>query len=183
MRFESGIFWNHAIHWFSEEFVSLCFDVNAENLIEIPMPPISDHDHHWSCRYFGLCGNHLHFIRICQLSAKKFCILEMNRDYSKWFIKYRVSVCCLISAFPEIVLTTSRREFQETIYAFLGLCVVKGLKEEDSALMLRIPGKVISSNFMHKTVKALCKLPGQLTDPVLFNSVSAYPYIETLSLF
>uniref|UniRef100_A0A1S4BBV1 F-box protein At5g07610-like n=1 Tax=Nicotiana tabacum TaxID=4097 RepID=A0A1S4BBV1_TOBAC len=127
MRFESGVFWNGAIHWIGENS-SIYFDANSEEVVRKDMPPRPQGQCREKIRYFGEWGGHLHLIQVQSLYAKKFNVLELDKNTWKWSVKYRVHLARLISAFPAIVNQTS----YGTQYAFSILSVIREEKEEDS---------------------------------------------------
>ncbi|KAK4359650.1 hypothetical protein RND71_021879 [Anisodus tanguticus] len=114
MGFDSGIFWNGAIHWVGDYF-SIYFDANSEEV-------------------------HLHLIQVQSLYAKKFDVLELDKNTWKWSVKYRVHLARLISTFPDMVQQASSGRQ----YAFSILSVIRGENEKDSVLLLTIPGKVVA---------------------------------------
>ncbi|XP_009773038.1 F-box protein At5g07610-like isoform X1 [Nicotiana tabacum] len=175
MHFDSGVFWNGAIHWIGEySFIS--FDVKSEEIAMKNMPARPQGDCTQKIRYFGEWGGHLHLIQVQSLHAKKFIVLELDKDTWRWSVKYRVHLARLISAFPEMVQQTS----SGTQYAFSILSVIRGEKEEDSVLLLTIPGKLIAYNLVLKTVEVVRELPGEIGDTLRFNHASAYHYNESL---
>lgn len=97
-------------------------------------------------------------------------------------MKSIVDINRLSSAFPEIVQEAGplAKEYGEVEYAFSVLSVFKGEREEDSALVLTIPGKVISYNFHHK--KVLRELPSKEVHASNNYYNNGFHYIETLYL-
>ncbi|KAK9291741.1 hypothetical protein L1049_019690 [Liquidambar formosana] len=71
-----GIFWNGAIHWISRR-IALCFDVDLEQLREMPMPPMPDGLFEGTIRYFGESRGNLHLVGICDLRTLRFNIYEI----------------------------------------------------------------------------------------------------------
>ncbi|OIT03274.1 PREDICTED: F-box protein At5g07610-like [Nicotiana attenuata] len=175
MRFDSGVFWNGGIHWIGE-YSSVYFDAKSEEVVVKNMPPRPQGYCSEKIRYFGEWGGHLHLIQVQSLYAKKFNVLELDKDTWKWSVKYRVHLARLISAFPEIVQQTA----YGTQYAFSILSVIRGENEEDSVLLLTIPGKVVAYNLVLKTAKVVRELPGEIGETLRFNPVSAYQYAESL---
>lgn len=174
--FDSGVFWNGAMHWFGK-YYSLYFDVNSEKVGIIAMPPLPRGPCNQKIRYYGESGVHLHLIQVQSLYAKKFNVLELDKDTLKWSVKYRVHLARLISAFPEMVQQTS----SGIQYAFSILSVIRGEMEEDSVLLLSIPGKVVAYNLVLKTAKVLRELPGEVRDTLSFDHISAYQYAESFA--
>ncbi|PHT48974.1 hypothetical protein CQW23_13182 [Capsicum baccatum] len=162
--FDSGVFWNGAIHWIGVYF-SVYFVVSSEEVgrIELPMAPRGPCNQ--KLRYFGESGGHLHLIRVKNLYAKKFIVLELDKDTLTWSMKYRVHLAKLISTFPEMAQQTP----SGTQYAYSILSLIRGEMEEDSVLLLTIPGKVVTYNLVLKTVNVIRELPGEVHDTLRFD--------------
>lgn len=130
MQFKNGVFWNGAIHWLSDWGDSLCFDVEEEQMRDIPMP--SGNDDVRLYRYFGESGHHLHLVEVYGSENLQFDVYEMERDHSGWFVKYRVDLNPVAAAFPETV-----RGYVDPVdlpsYAFSILCVIH--EETDEGLL------------------------------------------------
>lgn len=185
MEFDNGVYWNGAIHWIKDDTIRLeCyrFDVEAENLTIMSMPQKPQEGDRAYFRYFGEYNGHLHLVYVRSRAAKRFNVLEMDKVTLKWSVKYRVHINRLLSPFPEVAVKGRNEHFtfEETQYAFSILCVMRGEREEDSALVMTIPGKVISYNFLSKKVEVLSELPSQVVDISHFHYVSAYPFVATL---
>lgn len=199
--FDSGVFWNGAVHWVNTSYDSLYFKVDEEQLCRMPMPiePIDQSDYHevseWKIRYFGESKDHLHLIYLKnKLGDAHYNVYEMERDYSDWFIKYRVDLSDVSAAFPEMILpkyrALQRPNLKENTFAVL--CVVRGDRDEDSYLVLNIiPGKVLRYNFLNGTFYQLCDI--EPADRAFSNSFlveswremierprETYQYIESL---
>ncbi|KAL7224548.1 hypothetical protein ACSBR1_025920 [Camellia fascicularis] len=175
-----GVFWNGAIHWLSHEDVHFRFDVNEEKLIKThnpPSPKILSVD---KTRYFGVCGSHLFLIQMRLQNAMGFRILEMDRVSFHWIVKCRVNLRPLISVFPEIDIDDRRK-----IYKFLVLCVVKGVNENDFALVLATARKVVYYDLKCKTSKVLVdNLPLLSFRGSMFHTYPyslTYQFVESLS--
>ncbi|KAK4489395.1 hypothetical protein RD792_005204 [Penstemon davidsonii] len=70
-------------------------------------PLISAPAVHWNWTkrfiyYFGESCDHLHFIVACQYEIR-FDVYEMKRDYSEWFVKYKVDLSQVVAAYPEMI--------------------------------------------------------------------------------
>ncbi|XVF49412.1 hypothetical protein PTKIN_Ptkin04bG0009800 [Pterospermum kingtungense] len=150
VQFKNGVYWNGAIHWLSDwGDSSLCFDVEQEQIRDMPMPimttPFVNGDT-LSYRYFGESGGHLHLIEVHGSDNLEFDVYEMEKDYSGWFVKYKVDLNPIAAAFPEMA-----RGYVDPIdlhfYAFSILCVVHGETDEDSFMVLHLPNKAIRYNF------------------------------------
>ncbi|KAM7510876.1 hypothetical protein LguiB_009751 [Lonicera macranthoides] len=87
-----GVFFDGAIHWPTWiHSISVCFDIDEECCFQFPMPPIQGGKKRRSIRYFGESGGYLHLID-CKDSDLRFNVFEMEYDYSKWFVKYKVDL-------------------------------------------------------------------------------------------
>ncbi|CAL5376503.1 unnamed protein product [Camellia sinensis] len=175
-----GVFWNGAIHWLSHEDVHFRFDVDEEKLIKThnpPSPKILSVD---KTRYFGECGGHLLLIQMRLRNAMGFKILEMDRVSFHWIVKCRVNLRPLISVFPEIDIDARSRR-----YKFRVLCVVKGVSENDFALVLATAGKVVYYDLKCKTSRVLLDhLPLLNFHASIFHRYPCshtYQFIESLS--
>ncbi|GMN41045.1 hypothetical protein TIFTF001_010273 [Ficus carica] len=183
IEFHGGVYCNGCLHWISVWEDSAFFNVEEERFSLLPMPPPPEdfwnHDH--KHRYFGESRGHLHLIDTICDQTSRFDVLEMEMDYSGWFVKFRVDLSDIPMAFPEIV----RREFDDKIkrhmYMFSLLCIVRSEFDEDSYLLLQIPGKVIRYNFKNRTFFELCDYETDSTIPE--NAwPPAHQYFESLAL-
>ncbi|MFS8027657.1 hypothetical protein Hanom_Chr16g01501291 [Helianthus anomalus] len=95
---------------------------------------IEDFDHQ-STQSGALIGSsHLHLI-VYDYNRLRHNVYEMLSDHSGWFVKYRVDLGGLLHALPELAYWCQNRfNFSD---------VIRGEKEEDTFLLLRIPGKMI----------------------------------------
>ncbi|XP_074376920.1 F-box protein At5g07610-like [Apium graveolens] len=177
VKFAKGIYCQGAIYWVGNDFLSCyCFrfDVEAEKLRRVSMPE--------GClrgvvyfRYFGEFNGRLHLVCSRYLTEEVFCIYELDKDTERWFVKYRVHMDFLTSLFPEIVV---KGVYNDCQYAFSILCVVSGENDEDSFLIMTIPGKVISYYFKRTGIEVLSELPS--LEKMKFQGSNAYPFVPTL---
>ncbi|KAF7114237.1 hypothetical protein RHSIM_RhsimUnG0091800 [Rhododendron simsii] len=102
---------------------------------------------YWLCDQYNLLGFDVEMGKMARwLTSVEFEILAMDKDQCRWNVKFRVNLRPLISAFPQ----TESRNDKATVMG-----VVEGEKEDDLALVLAIPGKVISYNLQKKTWNVL----------------------------
>ncbi|XP_058202940.1 F-box protein At5g07610-like [Rhododendron vialii] len=150
------------IYWLSHKGVVLGFDIDSEKMIEKStnppkIPGVA------LMMYFGECDGHLIFVQLNITSALEFIILEMDKDNSRWIVKFLVNLeplCSMGSKFSYYCV----------------LCVVKEDKEKDFQLVLDLGGTVVSYNVMNQTWNVLNDMaPGESV------SYMANPYIESLS--
>ncbi|XP_028091412.1 uncharacterized protein LOC114291744 [Camellia sinensis] len=144
VSFNPGVFWNGALHWISTSGGdSLYFNVDEDRLETMPMPPIPDGWEERRLRYFGESRDHLHLIEIYGPRTTQFNVYAMERDYRGWFVKYRVDIDAIPNAFLEMI-RSSLDPSDLHYYQFVILGLIREEKDEESFLVLHIPGKVIS---------------------------------------
>ncbi|KAL7224538.1 hypothetical protein ACSBR1_025910 [Camellia fascicularis] len=112
-----------------------------------PSPKILSVD---KTRYFGECGGHLLLVQMRLRDAMGFRILEMDRVSFHWIVRCRVNLRPLISVFPDIDIDDISIR-----YEFRVLCVVKGVSENDFALVLAIASKAVYYDLKCKTSRVL----------------------------
>ncbi|KAK9292584.1 hypothetical protein L1049_020558 [Liquidambar formosana] len=180
--FNQGVFWNGALHWICcYHGPSLCFDVDQERLREIPMPPIPEFFQS-EIRYFGESRDHLHIVAIRGPRLKKFDVYEMRRDYSEWFVKYHVDLDSLTTSLPEMVVQSFINP--PHYYEFGILCLLRGETDEESYLVLHVPGKAIRYNLKDQSYEKLCDVEDiDYDDRPRYRHSNAYRYVECLSWF
>ncbi|XVF54911.1 hypothetical protein PTKIN_Ptkin05aG0218500 [Pterospermum kingtungense] len=185
-KFWGGVFWHGAIHWIDESNrdASLYFNVEEEKLQKMPMPSLPEG---WEEKphiaYFGESRDHLHLIQQYKPYLTQFDIYEMERDYSGWFVKYRVDLDAMRVTFPDDM---NMHNSDSSCYSYVIFCVVRKANDEDSYLVLHIPGKVIGYNFRDGSFNTICDLDPDDDDDEGFPFQStfkyqvAYQYIPTL---
>lgn len=188
MQYENGVFWNGVIHWINCHDTSLYFKVDEEQLGEMPMPTTQVPDDWISgrrFRYLGETREHLYLVEIYDPCATKFVVYEMEQDYSRWFVKYRVDLDGITVAFPEMIssiLCPPNMDY----YRFSIICIIREANEAESYMVLHIPGKVIRYNFNDKTFDKICDFGSGHDQGIrywasLVEWVDVYQYIESLA--
>ncbi|XP_050375369.1 F-box protein At5g07610-like [Argentina anserina] len=178
MVFDNGVLWNASIHWISPTGASLCFDIDQERLGAMPELPSNEK---WSgrrLRYFGESGGHLHLIEIYGCSSHQFQVFEMERDYSSWVPKYSVDLAPVVDAFPEMVRNCIVRN-DSVFYTFSLLYLQED--EDDSLLMLHIPGKFVAYSLRNRTFKELGSISTESNTAFQIGCLHAYQFMETLA--
>ncbi|XVF54910.1 hypothetical protein PTKIN_Ptkin05aG0218400 [Pterospermum kingtungense] len=185
-NFCGGVFWNGAIHWIDEcnRDASLYFNVEEEKLQTVPMPSVpAGWEEKPHIAYFGESRDHLHLIQQYEPYLTQFDVYEMKRDYSGWFVKYRVHLDAIRVAFPDDLNVHS--DF--SCYSYVIFCVVRKANDEDSYMVLHIPGKVIEYNFSDGSFKTIFEFDPDHNDDdggfpfqPTFKYQVAYQYIPTL---
>lgn len=195
LKYRAGVFWNGTIHWIDHCHACLYFKVDEEQLQEMPMPPPTrdpaDRIEAFmtSFVYFGESRGHLHFVVNVDYCSKKFDVYEMQRDYSACFVKYRVDLDAIIAAFPEMDVRSGDFPFLElfSCYKYSILGIIREANDEESYMVLHVPGKVIRYKLNDKTFTKICDFhPGHEYvegSQLEFKRLHAYPYMETLARF
>ncbi|XP_009765975.1 F-box protein At5g07610-like [Nicotiana tabacum] len=182
VNFSKGVYWNGSIHWISTigNLNSLCYNIDLESLGVIPMPPVPDNYVSVTISYFGESCDHLHLIQISNPQIQ-FDVYEMKRDYSEWFVKYKVDLHPIASAFP-MMTNTYLDPFEIDYYNFAILSLVRGRREEDAFMVLGIPGdcKAIRYNLVSKSYEKLCDDEVGDEQVWFFSAAGVFEYIESL---
>ncbi|XAR73429.1 hypothetical protein NMG60_11007394 [Bertholletia excelsa] len=184
MLFTDGVFWNGAIHWISPSGASSRFDVDSECVKPMPAAPVVRRD--WRprrYRYFGESNDHLHLIEVYGSQTREFQVFELKRDYSEWLVKYSVNLDGCVAAFPEMVRNCPD-SCDEISYAFSILGVLRGSNEDDSFLVLNVPGMLVSYKFKDGSLKKLLNFgPGKINKShvLQFGCYDSYQFFVTLA--
>ncbi|XP_004305299.1 PREDICTED: F-box protein At5g07610-like [Fragaria vesca subsp. vesca] len=129
-------------------------------------------------RYFGVCGGRLYLIETYDHCLTQFDVMEMEKDYSGWFVKYQVDLNPLVAAFPgqdcNVFVVLCLFQEEETDY---------GVEDTSTHLLLHLSGKVISYNLRSKTFRTSVELVNKelaLGNHLYLEDV-VFPYMETLT--
>ncbi|KAK1363093.1 putative F-box family protein [Heracleum sosnowskyi] len=182
MYFKGAVYWHGCIHWLvhmnykseTESFVSDClyFNVDEGKVKTFPSPPIGVELTSERSSYFGQSEDHLHFIEVCP-NATSLSVYEMKSDYSEWFVKYQLDLAPISKVFPEMTKNKARLDGQNN-YAVDVLSLIRRENfQEDSFLVLKIPGKTIRYNLIDRSFKVIWDFA--------VGKLEAWQYIETLS--
>ncbi|KAL6571638.1 hypothetical protein OROHE_003281 [Orobanche hederae] len=165
----------------------LYFNVDEGRLGIFPRPPI-DRKKLTTSRssYFGESDDHLHFIGVYP-NATSLSVYELKSDYSEWFIKYWIDLASISKFIPEMTKYKACYVDGKT-YAFAVLSLIRREKfQEDSFLVLEIPGKVIRYNLVDTSFKAIWDFDVDLGVEKVdiwrfgFGTFRVWQYIEALS--
>lgn len=163
MYLDHGVYWHGCIFWLGDlnfkpvpgSTVShgLYFDVDEGRLATFPRPPI-DTNLTSTSSYFGESEDHLHFIGVFP-NATSLGVYELKTDYSEWFIKYWIDLAPISKVFPE--MTKHKACYVDgNTYVFDVLSLIRRENfQEDSFLVLEIPGKAIRYNLVDTSFKAI----------------------------
>ncbi|KAJ8752832.1 hypothetical protein K2173_008567 [Erythroxylum novogranatense] len=164
--FKYGVFCNNAVHWISAWGHSLYFNIGEEKVKEMPMPPLPEGWEERRYVYFGSNRNHLHLVEIYSPPTTQFDVYEMKSDYSEWLVKYRIDLSEIVAAFPEVVrIHYDPSSLNYHTFNMLGpkynrpvhniLCIIREEQDEDSYMVLHIPGNIVSYSFKDKTFRKI----------------------------
>ncbi|XP_063941479.1 F-box protein At5g07610-like [Daucus carota subsp. sativus] len=179
LEFARGEYCNGAFYWIRVNRLSCYrFDIDAEKLTQIALPPQARGSHF---RHFGESCGHLYLAGVRDNTAKILNVYELNLVNMKWNIKHWVHIDRLISSFPQVNVNGGNQMCHST-QSILG--VLRGERDEDSALIANVLGTVVSYNFKSKKVEVLLS-ELQWKDDIRSISagppfVPAYPLIASL---
>ncbi|CAH1445677.1 unnamed protein product [Lactuca virosa] len=179
------VYWNQAIHWVPFGDNRSYFKVDTEEFKSLPLPvsvASSEGYEDWDMTlYFGESRGHLHLVERADRSESHLHlnVYEMLNDHSGWFLKYRVELDELLDAYPEM-----REGFpymsSPIYYEFEVFDVVRGEEEDETFMVIRVPGKVIRYNIVEKSFK-------QISDQIYLygrtGHMHVHRYIESLVSF
>ncbi|GJZ28479.1 F-box protein-like protein [Tanacetum coccineum] len=196
--FYSGVYWNGAIHWAPSCLDPLYLKLDVEHLEKLPLPPPLPgrvaffKGYFFQARpiYFGESRGHLHMVLTAHdESYLHLIVYEMSSDHSGWFIKYQVDLDELPNVYPEMIrsyLDPSSCHY----YEFEVLDFVRGEKEEDTFMVVRIPGKIIRYNVFDKSFKQIFDLSKIFSECIggkyfwgYFGHSEVHRYTETITSF
>ncbi|WOG99165.1 hypothetical protein DCAR_0518513 [Daucus carota subsp. sativus] len=190
MYLDRGVYWHGCIYYLSDlnftgSTVSdgLYFNVDEGRLGTFPGPPI-DANLPLTGSYFGESEDHLHFVGVFP-SATSLGVYELKSDCSEWFIKYLVDLAPISKAFPEMTKHKACY-FRGFTFAFDVLALIRRENfQEDSFLVLEIPGKVIRYNLVDASLKEIWDFDVDFgvekVDSWPFGRFNVWQYIEALS--
>ena len=156
-----GVYCNGSIYWVSNDSPdSYCyrFDIESESWTTISIPENASSVYF---PFFGEFAGHLYLVSDCNIGTTEMLdVFELDQVTKKWFIKYQVHLNCLISSFPQVVASG---RYNTSPYSFSVLSVVSGEKEDESSLVMTIPGKIVSYNFKSKKVEVVSEIRSEET--------------------
>ncbi|KAL3650420.1 hypothetical protein CASFOL_006823 [Castilleja foliolosa] len=177
--FSNGVYWNGSIHWISKHKSgeSIYFNIDDyDNRIDssfkvMPTPPIiRGHG-----RFFGESCDHLHYVNLEKTGFSffgydAFDVYEMRRDYSEWFVKYKVDIRSAL-----------RRDLFDDVSLY---ALVRGKDDEDkgSFLVLKIEKRFVRYNIVSRSLETIYEFDGVGNCRMYLNNFEEPPlqYIESL---
>ncbi|KAJ0770803.1 hypothetical protein HanPI659440_Chr07g0261831 [Helianthus annuus] len=169
--FDMGVYCNGAIHWAPSYRNHLHFKIDAGQLQTLPLP-VEMTVFQTVTMYFGESRGRLHLTVLVDSdeTGLHLNVYEMLGDHSGWFVKYQLQLHEIWGAFPEMTRLS---------YDFDVVDVVRGVKEEDTFIVLRIHGTLTRYNVHGKSFKQMC----YFTDQASRKYAIARRYTESLSSF
>ncbi|PRQ36127.1 putative F-box domain, galactose oxidase, beta-propeller [Rosa chinensis] len=129
-------------------------------------------------RYFGESGGGcLYLIEVFEHCRTQFEVMEMERDYSGWFVKYHVDLSPVVAPRPG-------QDPNAFVVLFLSRDVETDGEDSSTDLWLHMPGKVVSYNLRTKSFKTSVELANRELFLALDDDEyegDNYPYMETLA--
>ena len=164
----NGILWNGNLHWTTESKSVLCFDLDNECLnLSVPDLPMGSNDH-W---YFGESGGCLCAIVVNHSQAMLVDVFELERDYSKWSLKFSIDLNPLTILYPSMLAKEHYSGFQFP-------CFLVFEKEKNAKIVISLVGKIILYNINDMTVKELADV--EPLDPC-FCWMDLYDWYQTIT--
>ncbi|PHT75841.1 hypothetical protein T459_19363 [Capsicum annuum] len=180
-----GVFFNGSMHWVSEKWSFLRFDLDALCFKAMPSTMIPNGELKRNIRYFGESGGHLHLIEVHGFRSMSFEVLQLETDYLKWFVKYRVDLSSLHTAYPLMLseeldlLDVNRRTCNVVSMAVND-------KEHTARLLVSTPDVIIEYDTHCRTIKEvadieIAKIPVIWEDVSVFEWYDTHQYVETMA--
>ncbi|KAL9154788.1 hypothetical protein ABFS82_10G140000 [Erythranthe guttata] len=175
IKFFNGISWNNGIYWIRPTSRSHYFNLETRNLIRLPNVRIPrQRGGELNKNYIVESNGHAHCV--CTYLGTKLETLTVHElsehGNSVWFEKYLADLSPISSAMPEI----------KGLIRVLG--IVRGDKEEDSSVLLHIPGMIISYSFYDRVFEVLCNFRNSRIyrhNQFQFKCNFSYQFIESLA--
>ncbi|KAG5594489.1 hypothetical protein H5410_035721 [Solanum commersonii] len=180
-----GVFLNGCMHWVSEMSSFLRFDLDLMCFRDMPSTDIHVGVLKRSIRYFGESGGHLHLIEVHGLRSMSFEVLEMEIDYSKWFVKYRVDLSSLHTTYP-LMLSEELDLLDVNGRTCNVVSLVVNDKEDTTRFLVTTPDVIIEYDARHMTIKEvadieIAKIPVNWEDVSVFEWYDTHQYVETMA--
>ena len=143
---DRGVYGHNAIHWmsFPNRLVYLKLDSERLDYLDIDTPDTTEYgilDEFLAESRDGM----LLVVRCCRV--RRLNIYEIKKDYSEWSIKYHIDLEEVIRVYPSMMTRLGLH--------FMVQSLVIGGKEEDSFIVLELPGKLIQYKFVVNTISQL----------------------------
>ncbi|XP_060172304.1 F-box protein At5g07610-like [Lycium barbarum] len=180
-----GVFLNGCMHWVSEKWSFLRFDLGSSCFRDMPSTVISSGVLKRNVRYFGESGGHLHLIEVQGFSSMSFEVFELESDYSKWFVKYRVDLSSLHTAYP-LMLSEELDLLDVNRLTCNVVSVVVDDEEKTARFLVCTPDVIIEYDARRMTIKEvaeidIAKIPVIWEDVSVFEWNDTHQYVETMA--
>ncbi|OMO82451.1 hypothetical protein CCACVL1_11948, partial [Corchorus capsularis] len=121
----------------------------------MPRPPLPENWNSDNFRHFMECQGHLLFI---DFDSPEYVIYEMENDCSKWFVKYRLDINLIVTAFPDEMINDKENNSSISLLEleeFISPVSLVEVENEGSLLVMYIPGRFIAYRFKDNTFKTI----------------------------
>ncbi|KAL4557172.1 hypothetical protein LXL04_035344 [Taraxacum kok-saghyz] len=159
-----GVFVNQAIYWAPSSANPCYFKIDTQELQSLPLPvPVASFGGYQGGAlplYFGESRGHLHLVERANRSDNSHLqlnVYEMLNDHSGWFLKYRVELDEFVNAYPEMI-NSYQDPSSPRYYEFEVFDVVRGKEDDETFVVIKVPGKIIRYNIVDKSFKRLFDL-------------------------
>ncbi|XP_071712694.1 F-box protein At5g07610-like [Rutidosis leptorrhynchoides] len=144
---DRGVYGHNAIHWmsFPNRLVYLKLDEELLHYIDIDTPDTTIYGTILDEFLAESSDGMLLVVRCCRF--RRLNVYEIKKDYSDWSIKYHVDLEEVIRVYPSMMTRLGLH--------FVVQCLVLGVREEDSFIVLELPGKLIQYKFVLNTISQL----------------------------
>lgn len=114
-----------------------------------------------------------------------FEVLEMEIDYSKWFVKYRVDLSYMHTTHP-LMLSEEVDLLDVNGGTCNVVCVVVNEKEDTTRLLVTTPDVIVEYDAHRMTIKEvadieIAKIPVIWEDVSVFEWYDTHQYVETMA--
>ncbi|KAI3444191.1 hypothetical protein Pfo_000856 [Paulownia fortunei] len=174
MKFRNGIYWNNGIYWIRPSSRSFYLDIEKGILGSPPEIRTPSRKHGEINKNYVMESNgHVHGVAMyLRPEVKSLLVFELLDDNSGWFEKYRADLSPISAALPEM----------NGRVGVLG--IVRGEREEESSVLLHVPGKVICYRFCDGSFEVVLDLKTDeiyAEDQLQFHRHDAYQFVESLA--
>ncbi|CAI9302296.1 unnamed protein product [Lactuca saligna] len=180
-----GVFMNQAIFWAPSCDNPSYFKLDTHELKSLPLPSVGVYGDGGMLLYFGESRGHLHLVETADWGETHLHlnVYEMLNDHSGWFLKYAVELDELLHAYPQMI-NSYQDPSSPRYYEFELFDVVRGEEEDETFMVIKIPGKIIRYNVVYKSFKQIFDL-SHLHD-ISYGRIGhsdVHRYIENLASF
>ncbi|KAK9076331.1 hypothetical protein SSX86_004665 [Deinandra increscens subsp. villosa] len=146
---DRGVYGHNAVHWmsFPNRLVYLKLEEEVVDYIDLDTPDTTVYGTILDEFLAECCEGMLLVVRCCRF--RRLNVYVIKKDYSEWGIKYHVDLEEVIRVYPNMVTRLGLH--------FVVQSLVVGEREEDSFVVMELPGKLIQYKFVaNRRILQLC---------------------------